>query len=169
VNINDAKKITIFGWPATGKSTFARQLGQKLNIAVYHLDDIRWDKNRQRITGAEFQKEYEKLFKNKSWIIEGNVFESIDERFKQADLAIIFESNRLKSVSGVFGRWLRVNLYGETRVGGGDDTLMHLSCFIIKKFPTRMVNVKLKLRKYPINVIVIKNRKDMKRILEEER
>ncbi|MFW5904155.1 MAG: AAA family ATPase [Candidatus Saliniplasma sp.] len=31
-------KIAIIGSPGSGKSTFAKKLGKKLNIPVYHLD-----------------------------------------------------------------------------------------------------------------------------------
>ena len=36
------KKIALFGFPASGKSSFAKYLNEKTNIQVYSLDLIRW-------------------------------------------------------------------------------------------------------------------------------
>lgn len=36
------KKIMIVGSGGAGKSTLAKQLGEKLDIPVYHLDAIFW-------------------------------------------------------------------------------------------------------------------------------
>lgn len=35
-----AERILVIGSPGTGKSTFAKQLSQKMNIPVFHLDKL---------------------------------------------------------------------------------------------------------------------------------
>jgi adenylate kinase family enzyme len=36
------RRIIVIGIPGAGKSTFARRLGDKLNLPVYHLDRYFW-------------------------------------------------------------------------------------------------------------------------------
>lgn len=70
MNLVDSRKIAIFGYPGTGKSTFALELSKILKIKVFELDRIRWTERGKKASEADFLKKYEKMFDNKSWIIE---------------------------------------------------------------------------------------------------
>lgn len=48
------QRINVVGTSASGKSTFARQLAQKLNLAYIELDDLLWLDNWQETPDAEF-------------------------------------------------------------------------------------------------------------------
>lgn len=68
------KFINIIGTTGSGKSTFARQLAQKLDLAYIEMDDLFWLDNWQEPTDEVF---FEKL-KNKmdntasGWVLDGN-------------------------------------------------------------------------------------------------
>ncbi len=50
-------KILIIGCSGSGKSTFAKKLGIKLNIPIYHMDMIWHNADRTTITIEELQVE----------------------------------------------------------------------------------------------------------------
>jgi len=39
------KPIVIVAGPGSGKSTLARMLGERLNLPVFHVDQIHWQEN----------------------------------------------------------------------------------------------------------------------------
>ena len=39
------KRIVIVAGPGSGKSTLARILGERLNLPVFHVDQIHWQEN----------------------------------------------------------------------------------------------------------------------------
>lgn len=167
MKISDAKKIAIIGYPATGKSTFAHKFSEKLGIEVFSLDKLRWDKNGKKVAEKIFLKNYEKLFKNEKWIMEGNALSFVEERFRQADVVFLFETSRAKSVWQVIKRWFKNRIFQQERLGGGDDTIIHLPKFIIKRFPMKLAGAKKELEKYPEKVIVIKNHRNANKIISE--
>lgn len=44
------KKIVLIGSGGSGKFTLARQLSEKLNINVYHLDSLLWRPNWESVS-----------------------------------------------------------------------------------------------------------------------
>lgn len=63
-NLYFSKKIAIFGWPASGKSTFGKFLSSKLNIELYSLDIIRWKYSHQGVKDDNsFLNDYGKILK----------------------------------------------------------------------------------------------------------
>ncbi len=97
--IKTAKKIAIFGWPATGKSTFAVELARIKKIEVFCLDDIRWKycENGEK-DNKKFLAEYLKILEKDEWIIEGNALDYISSRLENADLLFLFNSTAEKSI-----------------------------------------------------------------------
>ena len=55
-----------------GKSTFARELGEILNIDVYHLDSFYWKPNWVEAPQEEFANSQQEIVEQDEWIIEGN-------------------------------------------------------------------------------------------------
>jgi len=71
-----------------GKSTFAQQLGDRLNISVYHLDAFYWKPGWIEAGLPEFKSKQEEVVVRDSWIIEGNYSSTYDLRASYADTII---------------------------------------------------------------------------------
>lgn len=82
------EKIIVVGCGGAGKSTFSRELSNKLDIPVYHLDKLFWNEGWIETPKAEFNKKIEKVINKDKWIIDGNYIRTIDIRAKKADTII---------------------------------------------------------------------------------
>ena len=89
------KRIVIIGSGGAGKSTFARQLSEKLNIEVYHLDAILWKPNWVGTPRDEQKRIQYKLVEKESWIIDGNYGGTLDIRLNTADTIILLDIHRV--------------------------------------------------------------------------
>jgi len=168
-DIHKAKKITIFGYPATGKSTLAYTIGEKLNIPVFSIDKIRWQTPNKKRPETQFLRDFDDFFKHKSWVIEGNGLrydKYIKKRFAEADIIFVFDTNKFSSVAKVFRRYAKIHIIkSETRLGAGDGAPFHLSKFILTKFPHQFANAKAELSNYSEKVIIIKNYRELRGII----
>ena len=85
-------KIYILGNSASGKSTLAVLLSEKLNIDVYHLDDLFWkDKYNELYNESEQVSIIQNILPKKNWIIEGAYYEDaiVNAISLQADCIIV--------------------------------------------------------------------------------
>ena len=78
-------KILVIGCPGSGKSTFARALGEKINVPVYHLDNLYWNADKTTVESNEFDIRLREVLKNDRWIIDGNFSRTMETRLKHAD------------------------------------------------------------------------------------
>lgn len=129
----------IFGDTASGKSTFATALSQKLNIPVMHLDEIMDNVGRE---DKERIKELIEIESNKTdWIIEGNAFtkDKSGLRIQKADYIFVFETLPLITFFRHLARYLKIKFGYEQRIGSS-NTALNLGYFIpyiFFKFPDR--------------------------------
>lgn len=87
-----AMKIAVVGVSASGKSTFARKLGKKLNHPVTFIDAIMWQPNWQYIGEEETAKKIKAVLEQPSWIIEGYIVKSVRvELFEEADTILYLD------------------------------------------------------------------------------
>lgn len=84
-------RILIVGCGGAGKSTLARQLGQKLNLPVVHLDKIWWLPNWQNRSKEEFDILIHNELSESHWIIDGNYRRTFEQRLKYADFCIFLD------------------------------------------------------------------------------
>jgi adenylate kinase family enzyme len=85
------KKIVILGRGGAGKSTVARQLGQKLDIPVIELDKYFWQPGLVPLSHQEWISVQQKLVRGEKWIMDGDlgVYDALSERLKHADTVIV--------------------------------------------------------------------------------
>lgn len=107
------KKITIIGNPGAGKSTLARQLGDKLNIPVYHMDSLYWKPNWQPSEDTKLIQKHDEILKQDSWIIDGNYSATLPKRFADADTIIFLNYSTLRTLYGITKR--RIQYRNRTR------------------------------------------------------
>ena len=107
------KRIIIIGSGGAGKSTLARQLGERLHLDVYHLDALMWRPGWVMAPREERIDIQQQLVKNNQWIIDGNFGNTLDIRLQEADTVILIDLPRIVCIYRVLKRVARYR--GTTR------------------------------------------------------
>lgn len=159
------ERIVIIGCPGSGKSTLARALGEKLDLPVIHLDRLWWTKDQQHTSREEFDARLEKALKLDRWIIDGNYSRTMDARLQHCDTIIYLDFSRWACLWGVFQR----AVFGKRNVSGGNP--QGLDWEFVKYIwdfnkNNRVLNATRIAKSRHAKAIVLKNRKEVKRFLE---
>jgi len=86
------KRIAIIGNEGGGKSLIAKKLGGKLDVLVYHFDDLQWKPGWHKAEDNEILSVHEQWLSQPIWVIDGWVnWEIIKERFEAADTLIFID------------------------------------------------------------------------------
>lgn len=106
-------RIMLIGPGGAGKSTLARELGDRLGIEVHHLDALLW-KPGWTLTTREEQREIQRgLFDGESWIVDGNYGATMELRLERADTVIFLDMPTWVCLLGIVKR--RIRWHGKTR------------------------------------------------------
>lgn len=164
------KKIMLIGSGGSGKSTLARQLGNILNIQVYHLDAIFWKANWEGVSKEEQISIQTDLVKKDEWLIDGNYGGTLDIRMDAADTIIFLDINRTICTYRALKRMLKYR--NKTRPDMGEvceekfdfDFLRWIWNYPKMKRP----DILRKLHDLPENkqIIILKSKKDVQTFLE---
>ena len=160
-------KIIVIGCPGSGKSTFSKQLKEKLNLPLYHLDLI-WNKeDKTTIKREEFDNKLKEIFKNDNWIIDGNYQRTLETRLKECNKVFLLDYS------------LDTCLQGATsRVGIKRDDMPWIEETLNEEFKQKILDFSKNklpeiynlLDKYKENrnIIIFKTREDSKEYLEKK-
>ena len=88
-------RIMIFGRPGSGKSTFAYKLSQQTGLPLHHLDKHFFVSGWVERNNQEFMQIQQDISKDSAWIIDGNSTRSLETRWKNAELVLYFNHNRI--------------------------------------------------------------------------
>jgi adenylate kinase family enzyme len=88
------KRVLVLGSGGAGKSTFARRLGDLLNIEVKHLDKFYWRSGWTEPAKDEWLKIVNELTRGDSWIIDGNYGGTIEARLERCDTVVFLDMPR---------------------------------------------------------------------------
>ena len=166
--MNNPKRIALFGFPASGKSTFAKILNEKYNIPVYSLDLIRWKNVKNGEKDEEyFVKEYEKIINLDEWIIEGNALDYIDSRLEKSDVLYFFDTGVADCINNYIKREENVK-NGEERLAfdtkmTSDNTIE----WIKTRYAKKIEKLKIKLENYKDKLIIIHNYDELNNEIEK--
>jgi len=89
------KRVLVIGPGGSGKSTFARQLGQILGIEVKHLDRFYWRAGWTKPSNEEWLQTVDELTSGDSWIVDGNFGGTLAQRVARCDTIIFLDMPRL--------------------------------------------------------------------------
>ena len=166
------ERIMIIGCGGAGKSTLARQLGEKTGLSVIHLDKLFWRPGWEHISREEFDKLHREALMGEKWIMDGNFDRTMAERIKYCDTVIYLDFSRWTCLLGVAKRILTT--YGKTRPDMGEgcperidwEFLQWVWNFNKKK---REKIYRLLNETEGVETIVLKNRRAVKKFLETVR
>ncbi len=162
------ERILIIGCGGAGKSTLARQLGEKLGIPVVHLDKLFWHPGWVESTQEEIDAKIRAELKKEQWIMDGNYGRTLPERLGYCDTVIYLDFSRSVCLLGVGKRILTT--YGTVRPDMGPGCPERLDWDFLKwvwafnarhrEEYHRMLNAA-----EGIEAIVLKSRREVKRFL----
>lgn len=98
------ERILIIGCGGAGKSTLARQLGEKLDLPVVHLDRIFWLPGWVEMEREAFDDRVRQELEKPKWIIDGNYNRTMPQRIAKCDTVIYLDFSRFACLLGVLKR-----------------------------------------------------------------
>ena len=85
------KKIIVIGCPGSGKSTFSRELHNRTNIPLYHLDMLFWNADKTTVEKSVFLEKVTDLLNKDEWILDGNFSSTMELRMSMCDTVIFLD------------------------------------------------------------------------------
>lgn len=163
------QRIVIIGCGGAGKSTLSRQLGEKLNIPVVHLDKLFWKPGWMEMPKDEFDILHDQEISKDQWIIDGNFNRTMPERIARCDTVIYLDFSRFACLWGVAKRVLTT--YGTVRPDMGEGCPERLDMDFLKwvwnyNRNKREKNYQLLNQATHARIIVLKNRHQVKEFLK---
>lgn len=163
------ERILIIGCGGAGKSTLARQLGDKLNLPVVHLDKLFWHPGWVESPKEEIDEKIMAEMEKPQWIMDGNYNRTLPERIKHCDTIIYLDFSRVACLLGVLKRV--ITTYGTVRPDMGEGCPERFDLEFLKwvwnyNKDKRASNYALLDKATHAQTIVLKNRKMVKHFLQ---
>ncbi len=165
------KKIAVIGSPGAGKSTFSRELGERIDIPVHHLDKYFWNPDWEETPRDEWIDTQKKLVSKERWIIDGNYGTTLYIRLREADTVFFFDFNRFSCLFGILKR--RIIYHNRSREDMSEGCPERLDLEFLRwiwNFPDderKRVVQRLEELDEEKEVMIFKGRKDVIRFLSE--
>lgn len=158
-------KVIVIGSPGAGKSVFSQKLKNITGLPLYHLDMLYHKKDGTHISKEELEEKLKNIFKEETWIIDGNYQRTLELRLKECDTVFLLDFPLEDCLSGAKSRigveredlpWVEENLNEEFR--------QVIIDFPKKKLP-QIYNL-LEKYKNNKNIIIFKTREEADKYLK---
>nr|WP_249310318.1 DNA topology modulation protein [Bacillus sp. FJAT-49736] len=161
----------IIGSGGAGKSTLARQLGEKINIDVFHLDKLFWKPNWTGVPKEEQKKIQKELVKKEEWIMDGNYSGTMDIRLNEADTIVFLDIHRTTCIFRAFKRIVKYRKKTRPDMGEGCPERFDWQFFKwIWEYPENkrpQILKRLHLLSGYKEIIILKSRKEIEQFLSQ--
>lgn len=163
------ERILIIGCGGAGKSTLARQLGEKLGVPVVHLDKLFWKPGWVERSDEEFDAILAQELEKPRWIMDGNFNRTMPQRMEKCDTIIYLDFGRFACLRGVLKRVLTT--YGKVRSDMGEGCPERFDLEFLKwvwnfNKNKRQNYYRLLNEAEGIETIALKNRRQVKKFLK---
>ena len=163
------ERILIIGCGGAGKSTLARQLGEKTGLPVVHLDQLFWHPGWVESTKDEIDAKIMEELGKPRWIMDGNYNRTLPMRLKKCDAVIYLDFSRVACMFGVLKRILTT--FGTVRPDMAEGCPERFDLDFLKwvwnfNKSKREKYYRLLNETDGIEKIVLKNRRAVKRFLQ---
>lgn len=163
------ERIIIIGCGGAGKSTMARQLGDKLQIPVVHLDKLFWKPGWMESSREEIDAKIMAEMAKPQWIMDGNYNRTLAERMRHCDTIIYLDFSRFACLMGVLKRV--ITTYGTVRPDMGEGCPERFDGEFLQwvwnyNKNKRESNYRLLNEATHAETIVLKNRRAVKKFLK---
>lgn len=159
-------KILVIGSVASGKTTFAKQLSQKINIPHYEIDSIvHDDKHNRKRTLKEQKQIIDNINREESWIIEGTLRQGLEFLLVYAEKIIFVDTSLFTRKRRIVTRFIKQKIGLEKSAYKPDFSILKSMFKWTKDFEDNRKDFENKLSKYSKKVIIIN--KINKRTLQE--
>ena len=163
------ERILIIGCGGAGKSTLARQLGEKTGLPVVHLDRLFWHPGWVESTKDEIDAKILEELGKPRWIMDGNYNRTLPMRLEKCDAVIYLDFSRFACLFGVLKRVLTT--YGTVRPDMAEGCPERFDLDFLKwvwnfNKSKREKYYRLLNETDGIEKIVLKNRRAVKRFLQ---
>lgn len=101
------RRWVVIGTTGSGKTTFARRLGELLGLPVTELDALNWQPNWQEADREEFRREVDVATSGEAWIIEGGYSRVNDLTWGRAEALVWLDYAYPIILNRLFWRTLR--------------------------------------------------------------
>ena len=167
------QRILLVGNAGAGKTTFAKQLAQKLRLPLVHLDKLYWCGNWEHLSRDEFDAILQTELEKPQWIIDGNFNRTIPHRLQYCDTVLYFDFPTITCLRGITKRPL-TNL-GKVRSDMGGNCIEHFDSHKISLFRNVLTFNKQHRTDYyklldnadNVKVFIFKNRRQANAFLAE--
>src|SRR5882672_9887709 len=89
------RRVLVMGNSGAGKSTFARALGAKTGLPVWHIDQLFWLPGWVQAPTSEYVARLDAVLAREQWIIDGTNSTTFDRRMPRADAIIWLKRSRV--------------------------------------------------------------------------
>ncbi len=167
------KRILVMGVSAgAGKSTFARQLGIKLNYPVTFLDSLYFEPDWEEVPEEVYRQRQMNAVAGSRWIIEGNYSKTVSVRDERADTIIYLEFPLYLCLYRVFKR--RIRYHRKTRPELGEACPEKLDweflTYIVTTYKRRKLEMSNRMKRYTVDgkkVFHLKSRREILKFLKQ--
>jgi adenylate kinase family enzyme len=164
------ERILIIGCPGAGKSTLSRQMAEKLDLPLIHLDSLFWLPGWKERDKGEFDALLAAELDKPQWIMDGNYGRTLATRLEFCDTVIFLDFGRFACLRGVLKRVITQRGKVRPDMGAGcperfDWTFLKY-VWSFRKSQRDKLYAKLSASPDAVSRIILKNRRQVKKFLE---